>query len=127
MFVDVETFFFYALADTQAVCLLDAVEQGESAGGSPEVYDQYAEALSTEESPAVTVERTVRSREQTSHQRSEDTADTVYGTGTHRIVDVQYMIDKLDGVDQYDTTHETDDHSTYGRDVSESEGLPYLI
>ena len=61
MFVDVETFFFYALADTQAVRLLDAVEQDESAGGSPEVNDQNAEALSTEESPTMTVECTVRS------------------------------------------------------------------
>ena len=61
MFVNVKTFFFDSLVHAQAVQLLDAIEQEETAGGSPKVDDQYAEALSTEESPAVTVERTVRS------------------------------------------------------------------
>ena len=59
MLIDVETFFLYAFAYTQAVRLLDAVEQGESAGSSPEVNDQNAEALSAEETPAVAVEGTV--------------------------------------------------------------------
>ena len=61
VFVDIEAFLFDALVDTQAVNLLDTVEQGKSAGSSPEVDDQDAEALSAEESPAVTVECTVRS------------------------------------------------------------------
>ena len=78
MFVNIQTFLFYSCTDAQAMQTLDAIEQCESAGGSPEVDDQNAKALSTEESPAVTVEGTVRSRQQTCHQRSQDTADTVY-------------------------------------------------
>ena len=78
MFVNVEAFLFDTLVDAQAVQFLDAVEQGETTGGSPEVDDEDAEQLSTEESPAVTVESAVRSREQTRHQRTQNTADTVY-------------------------------------------------
>ena len=61
MFVDVETFFLNALADTQTVYLLDSVEQGETAGSSPKVDHQNTKQLSCEESKTVTVERTVRS------------------------------------------------------------------
>ena len=78
MLINVEAFLFDALVDAQAVQFLDAVEQGEATGSSPEVDDQYAKALSTEESPAVTVESTIRSRQQTCHQRTQDTTDTVY-------------------------------------------------
>ena len=78
MLVDIQTFFLDALIDTQAVSILDAIEEGESAGSSPEVDHKDAKSLSTEESPAVTVEGTVRSRQQTCHQRTQDTADTVY-------------------------------------------------
>ena len=115
MFVDVEAFLFNALIDAQTVQLLDAIEQNESAGSSPKVDNQNTETFSTEEAPAVAVERTVRSREQTSHQSTENTADTVYRAGTHRIVDMQHMVDKLNGKDQHETTDKTNDNSTYGR------------
>ena len=69
MFVDIETFLFNALVDAQAVQLLDAVEQGESTGGSPEVDDQDAKALSTEESPAVTVEGVMKKARRSSARR----------------------------------------------------------
>ena len=42
MFIDVEAFLFNALVDAQTVDLLDAIEQGESAGSSPEVDNQNA-------------------------------------------------------------------------------------
>ena len=61
MFVDVEAFLFDALVDAQAMQFLDAIEQGESAGSSPKVDDEDTETLSAEESPAVTVERTILS------------------------------------------------------------------
>ena len=77
MLVDIQAFFFNTLVNTQAVSELDAVEEGESAGSSPEVNHQNAEALSTEESPAVTVEGAVRSRQQACQQRTQDAADTV--------------------------------------------------
>ena len=112
MLINVETFLFDALVDAQTVQFLDAIEQSEATGGSPEVDDQDAKALSTEESPAVTIESTIRSRQQTRHQRTQNTANAVYRAGTHRIVDVQHVVDELDGIDQYDTTDETDDDCT---------------
>ena len=78
MLVDIKSFLLDATIHTQAVSILDSVEENESAGSSPEVDHQNAEALSTEESPAVAVEGTVRSRQQACHQRAEDTTDTVY-------------------------------------------------
>ena len=50
MFVNIEAFFLNALADTQAVYLLDAIEQSESTGSSPKVNHQNAEQFSSEES-----------------------------------------------------------------------------
>ena len=58
MFVDVQSFLLDATIDAQTVQTLDAVEQDEAAQGCPEVDAKDAEALSTEESPAVTVEGT---------------------------------------------------------------------
>ena len=62
MFIDVKTFFFDSLVHTQAVQLLNAIEQDETAGCSPKVDDQYSETLGAEESPAVTVKSTIRRR-----------------------------------------------------------------
>ena len=78
MFVNVETFLLDALVDTQAMQLLDAVEQNESTDSSPKVDDQDAKALSAEKSPAASVESAIRGRQQTCHQRTQNTADTVY-------------------------------------------------
>ena len=78
MLIHVETFLFNALVDTQAVQLLDTKEQGDTTGCSPEVDDQNTESLSTEESPAASVESTVRRRQQARHDGTQDTADTVY-------------------------------------------------
>ena len=59
MLVDIEAFLFNSLVNTQAVQLLDAVEQDKSTGSSPEVDHQDAKTLSAEESPAKAVEGTV--------------------------------------------------------------------
>ena len=61
MFVDVEAFLFYSFVYTQTVQFLDAEEQGETTDSSPKVDNQNTEAFSTEESPAVAVERTISS------------------------------------------------------------------
>ena len=63
MLVNVEAFLFNALVNTQAMQLLYAVEQGETTGGSPEVDDEDAKALGTEETPAVAIEGTIGGRE----------------------------------------------------------------
>ena len=58
MLVDIEAFLFNSLVNTQAVQLLDAVEQDKSAGCCPEIDHEDAEQLSAEESPAKAVEGT---------------------------------------------------------------------
>ena len=115
MFIDIKSFFLDTGTDTQAVQLLDAVEQDETAGGCPKVDAENAEALGAEESPSMTIESSVRSGEQTCHQCAEDTADTVYRRSTHGVVDVQLMIDKLDGIDQHQSTDESDDDGSERR------------
>ena len=78
MLVNIKTFLLDALVHTQAMQLLDAVEQGKSTGGSPEVDNEDTKALGSEKSPSVTVEGTTTCREQTRHQRAENTADTMH-------------------------------------------------
>ena len=70
MFVNVKTFFLYSFIYAQAMDIFDAVEQNQAAACCPEVDDQNAKKLGTEETPAVTVESTVAGREQTCHQRT---------------------------------------------------------
>ena len=62
MFVDVEAFLFDAVVNAQTMQFLDTKEQGETTGSSPEVDDEDAEALSTEESLSSSIEGTIRSR-----------------------------------------------------------------
>ena len=115
MFIDIKSFFLNTGSDTQAVQLLDAVEQDETAGGCPKVDAENAEALCAEESPAMTIESSVRGGEQTCHQRTEDTADTMYRRSTHGVVDVQFVVDKLDRIDQHQSTDESDDDGSERR------------
>ena len=113
MFIDVKTFFFDSLVYTQAVQLLDAIEQDETAGGSPKVDDQDTETLGAEESPAVTIESAVRCRQQTRHQCAENTADTMHTRSTDRVVDMQTVVDELDGIDQHQSTDKANDDGSY--------------
>ena len=113
MFVDIETFFFDSLVYTEAMQFLDAIEQDETAGGSPKVDDQNTETLGAKESPAKTVERSIRRRQQASHQCAENTADTMNRACTYRVVNVQMVIDELYGIDQYQTTNEANNNSSY--------------
>ena len=103
MFINVQTFVLDASIHTQAVHTLDAIEKGKSAGGSPKVDNQDAEAFSAEETPSAAVQHTVSGREQPCQQRAQDAADTMHRRGTHRVIDVQLMVDELDGKDQHRT------------------------
>ena len=115
MLVDVETFLLYTFINAKTVNIFDAIEQNESTSGCPEVDDQDTEALCSEESPAVTVESTIAGREQTCHQGSQNTTDTMHRACTHGIVDMQHVVDELNGKYQYQTADQADDHSSEGR------------
>ena len=99
MFIHVQSFVLNTGRHPKAVKLLDAKEEKEAAGCSPAVDDEDAEALSRKEAPAVTVESAVACREKAGHQRAEDATDTMNGAGTNRVVDMQHMVDELDGKD----------------------------
>ena len=70
MLVYVETFFLNALVDTQAMELLDAIEQGNTTGSSPEVDYKDTKAFGSEEPPTMTIEGTTAGRKQSRQQRT---------------------------------------------------------
>ena len=99
MLVNVQSFVLNTGRHPKAMKFLDAKEEKEAAGSSPTVDDKDAEAFSPEEAPAVTVESAVACREKAGHQRAEDATDAMNGAGTNRVVDMQHMVDELDGKD----------------------------
>ena len=78
MLVDVETFLLYTLAYTQTMKLLDAIEQDEATGSSPEVNHEDTKHLCAKEAPTKTVACAIGGRQQTCHQSTKDTAYTMY-------------------------------------------------
>ena len=116
MFVNVQSFVLNTGRHPKAVKFLDAKEEKEAANCSPEVDDEDAEALSAKETPAVTVESAVARRKQTRHQRAEDATDTMYGAGTDRVIDMQHMVDELDGKDQNRSADKAYDDCSNRRD-----------
>ena len=109
VFVDIKSFFLYAFVNAQTMQFLDAIEQCESAGSSPEVDHEDTEAFCTEESLAETIERTIGCGQQTRHQGTQDTTYSMYRRSTYWIVDVQLVVNELDGINQYSTAYKADD------------------
>ena len=115
MFVNIQSFILDAGIDAKAVDLLDGIEKQDATSGCPEVDDKYAEGFCSKESPAVAVESAIGCGEQTCQQSAKDAADTVYGACAHRVVDVQDVVNELNGIDKYGATHKSDDHCSDGR------------
>ena len=109
MFVNIQTFVLDAGRNAKPMEFLDAIEEGDAAGCSPEVDDEDTKALGSEKAPAMSIEGAISGGEQTGHECAENTTDTVYRACTHRIVDVEHVVDELNGEDQDSATHETDD------------------
>ena len=59
MLVDIQTFILYAGGNTQAMNLLDSIEEDDTAGSCPEVDDKDTEQFGSEEAPSVTIQGTV--------------------------------------------------------------------
>ena len=108
MFVNIQAFVLDASRNTQAVQLLDAVEEGETTGGGPEVDDEDAKRLGSEEAPAVAVQRTIANGEQAGHQCAQDSAYAVNAGGADGIIDVQTVVDELDGKDENRSANQSD-------------------
>ena len=60
----------------------------------------------------MSIEHATIQSQQTRHQRSENTADTMNGRCTYGVVDMQTVVDKLNGEYENDTTYQTDDDGT---------------
>ena len=116
MLVDVQAFVFDAGRNTQAMQFLNSIEENKATSGCPEVDDKDAEAFCTEEAPAMTVESTIGRGEQARQQCAENAANTMNGGCAYRVVDVQSVVDELDGKDEHRSADEADDDSTYRRD-----------
>ena len=78
MLIDIETFFLNSLVNTETSNLLDTPEEDNTCYGCPKVDAKDTEALSTEESEATTIEGATIKSEETSHQGTEDTTNTMY-------------------------------------------------
>ena len=109
MLVDVQAFVFYASWNAESVHFLDAIEEDKSAGCCPEVDDQDAKALGQEEAPAVAVECAVSGGEQARQQCAQNATNAMNRACANWVVDVQDVVDELDGEDQYCATNQSDD------------------
>ena len=60
----------------------------------------------------MSVECSIADREQSCHQGTENTTDTMNGRGTDGVVDMQDMVDELNRENQYHSTYKSDNHRT---------------
>ena len=112
MFVDVKAFFLNACRNSQAVYLVEQLEDDVTHRCSPGSDDQGTEKLCTEESPAGTVEQTFAGREESCQDGTCKAAYTVYGAGTNGIVYFQDLVDELYCKNHQYATDESDNGGT---------------
>ena len=116
MLVNIQTFVLDTGRNTEPVQFLDTIEENNTAGSSPKVDDEHTEALGTEEPPTMTIEGTIAGRKQSREQGAQDAADTVNRACAYWVVDVQTVVDELDGEYQYRTANKADDDGSQRRD-----------
>ena len=78
--------------------------------------DETAEALCAEEGEAVSVENALRNTEETSQDGTEDTAYTVNGACTYRVVDVELCVNECNRDRKYYSADDADDERTCAAD-----------
>jgi len=125
MLVDVETFLLNSCRNAETEDLVKTLEDYEAHEGGPAANDEYAKDLCAEEAPAVTIEETLRCREQACKDRAERATDAVDGACADRVVNMELAIDELNSEDHYSATDETDDDSTCRRHHIATSGYAY--
>jgi len=115
MLVNIQALVLDTGRNTQAVQFLDSVEEGEATGGSPKVDDEDAEGLSSEETPTVAIQCTIAYGEQAGHQRAQDSAYAMNAASSYRIIDVQTVVDELNGKDENRSANQTNDNCSHRR------------
>ena len=108
MFVDVETFFFDTCRNAKPVNLVEYLENNESHTCRPDSDNNRTEKLGTQKASSMSVEQPFTGREQTGEHCSQETTNPVYGRSTDRIVNLQYLVNKVDCKYHDYTTNGTD-------------------
>lgn len=88
MLVDIESFFLYTCRNSQAMNDIQSLEHHESHEGRPAAYHQGPEYLGHQEVCASAVEQALSGSEQSGEDRTQASANAVYGGGADRIVDL---------------------------------------
>ena len=114
MFVYVEPLFFHTGGDAQAMYDVKSFEDHESHEGGPASDYGGSEKLCQQEVCTARVEKALFGGKQSGQYGSEESADTVYGRGSDRIVDFQDMVDKVDSID-HDRSADGPDQDGSGR------------
>ena len=115
VFVDVKPLVLNAGRNAQAVNPVKPLEHDEADRNSPQTDTERAENLCRKEAARVvaieeaghcgiSLARSKDAREDC----AEHTAHAMNGTGSHRIVDVQHVVDELNGKGHHDTRHDAD-------------------
>ena len=109
MFVNIESFFFHSFRNAETVHDVESFEDEITHTCRPCAYHEGTEYLCAEEACTCTVEETFAGGEKPREYRSEKTADTVYGRGTHRVINLKNLVDELHREDHYNAADGTDD------------------
>ena len=112
MFVNIESFFFHPFRNAETVYDVESFEDEEAHTCRPCTYHEGTEYLCTQETCTCTVEETFAGGEKPREYGSEETADTMYGGGTYRVVNLKYLVDEFHREDHYDAADGTDDDCT---------------
>lgn len=108
VFCDIQTLEFFFLADTKAEHGLDDCHQYVTCAECPGEKDAYADELYAKLGKSAAVEQTTISIKETAGKSTPCTADTVDRRGTNGIIDLEHLVDELDGQDNQQTSEHTD-------------------
>ena len=108
MLVDIESFLFNAFRNTQAMYLVQHFKDNEAHACRPHSYYGRAEELCQQEAASAAIEQPLFCSEESRKNRSQATANTVYGRCAYGVVNFQHMVDKVDCKYHYHAANGTD-------------------
>ena len=88
MLVDIESFLFNAFRNTQAMYLVQHFKNNEAHACRPRSYHGRAEELCQQEAAAAALEQSLFCGEESCKDRSQATANTVYGRCAYGVVNL---------------------------------------
>ena len=115
MFVDIQALFLDTGIETQTMCLLNPVEKDETANCRAEIYHQDTKAFCPEKPPTKAIKSTIACGKQSCHQCTKDATYTMHRGCTDGIIDMQFVVNKLNSIDQNQSTDQANDDCTHWR------------